>query len=40
MINFYKYLNCPKCREVEFYCPKHKREVEEILKKSNTASHA
>ena len=30
-IDFNKYLNCPQCQEVEFYCTKHKAEVESLL---------
>jgi len=32
MIDFNKYLSCPDCRESGLYCPKHRIEVEEILK--------
>jgi len=31
LIDFLKYLNCPNCKEVEFYCAKHRIEVEKIL---------
>ena len=30
-IDFTKYLACPDCKSVEFYCPKHKLEVENFL---------
>ena len=30
-IDFTKYLNCPDCVKVEFYCKKHKAEVEKLL---------
>jgi hypothetical protein len=30
-ISYEKYLNCPKCKKVEPYCPKHKSEVEALL---------
>lgn len=32
-IDYNKYLNCPDCRAVEFYCPKHKEEIEELKKR-------
>ena len=31
MIDFTKYLSCPDCKEIEFYCEKHRLEVEQIL---------
>ncbi len=31
LIDFLKYLNCPNCKEVEFYCAEHRIEVEKIL---------
>jgi len=34
-IDFYKYLNCPDCKECWAYCPKHKIEVEKILAACN-----
>ena len=30
-IDYEKYLSCPDCHEIEFYCPKHKAEVESLL---------
>ena len=30
-IDFNKYLNCPNCKAVEFYCTAHKIEVELVL---------
>ena len=30
-IDFTKYLACPDCKSVAFYCPKHKLEVENFL---------
>ena len=30
-IDFTKYLNCPDCAKVEFYCKKHRMEVEKLL---------
>ena len=30
-IDFYKYLKCPDCKAVKFYCPKHRIEVENFL---------
>ena len=31
LIDFDKYLNCPDCQKVEFYCAEHRIEVEKIL---------
>jgi len=31
LIDFNKYLNCPDCQKVEFYCAEHRIEVEKIL---------
>jgi hypothetical protein len=31
MIDFYKYLKCPNCKESGLYCPTHRKEVEKIL---------
>ena len=31
LIDFEKYLKCPKCKKIEFYCNEHKKEVEKIL---------
>ena len=31
MINFYKYLKCPDCKDVGLYCKLHRKEVESIL---------
>lgn len=31
MIDFYKYLKCPECRDSGLYCKEHKSEVERIL---------
>ena len=30
-IDYSKYLNCEECRKNEFYCPRHKKEVESII---------
>ena len=30
-IEYEKYLSCPKCKEIELYCPEHRVEVEELL---------
>jgi len=35
LIDFYKYLNCPLCRETGLYCPTHRAEVENILENEN-----
>jgi len=32
LIDFHKYLNCPNCKEVEFYCSKHRAEVENLAR--------
>ena len=31
MIDFYKYLKCPECRDCGLYCSEHREEVEKIL---------
>ena len=31
VVDYQKYLNCPKCQEEEPYCQEHKREVEVLL---------
>ena len=33
MIDYYKYLKCPDCKESGMYCTIHKKEVDEILEK-------
>jgi len=33
MIDYYKYLKCPKCKESGLYCNVHRKEVEIILEK-------
>ena len=30
-LDYTKYLNCPKCKKVELYCPEHREEVEKTL---------
>ena len=30
-IDYRKYLNCPKCKDVELYCPEHRKEVEMLV---------
>lgn len=39
MVDFYKYLNCPDCREAGLYCPEHKKEVEEQLEIERSQQH-
>ena len=39
MIDFTKYLNCPACKEIELYCPKHRAEVEKILESLNSTDN-
>ncbi len=34
-IDFSKYLNCLACKETEFYCDKHKNEVEQIIQNAS-----
>jgi len=34
-IDFSKYLNCLACKETEFYCNKHKNEVEQIIQNAS-----
>ncbi len=31
VIDYDKYLQCPKCKESKLYCDLHKREVDKIL---------
>jgi phage FluMu protein Com len=35
VIGYEKYLKCPRCKEVEPYCPEHKTEVEAALSRLN-----
>ena len=30
-IDYRKYLNCPACKDVEFYCTDHRKEVELLI---------
>ena len=34
-IDYRKYLNCPNCKEIEFYCPEHRKEVELLILSKN-----
>lgn len=34
-IDYRKYLNCPECKDAELYCPKHRQEVEMLVKSKN-----
>ena len=34
MIDYYKYLKCPECKDTGLYCKPHRIEVEEILNSS------
>ncbi len=34
VIDYYKYLNCPDCKKLQFYCAPHKIEVDKILNHS------
>lgn len=38
MIDYYKYLKCPYCKESGLYCSAHRKEVEKILEKEQTNS--
>ncbi|MCV0391980.1 MAG: hypothetical protein K5790_01660 [Nitrosopumilus sp.] len=38
MINYYKYLKCPKCKESGLYCAVHRNEVEQMLEKEQVNS--
>ncbi len=31
VIDYDKYLNCPDCKAIQFYCSPHKKEVDKIL---------
>ena len=41
VIDYDKYLQCPKCKETKLYCDLHKLEVDKILNstKSKNNSH-
>ena len=39
-IDFYKYLNCPDCKEVGLYCKIHRIEVENILNQELKKTYA
>ena len=30
-IDYRKYLDCPACKDVELYCPRHRLEVELLI---------
>ncbi len=36
LIDFHKYLNCPICEEIGFYCVEHKIRAEMILAERNS----
>ncbi|MCE2505577.1 MAG: hypothetical protein J4F36_03695 [Nitrosopumilaceae archaeon] len=38
MIDYYKYLKCPKCKESGLYCITHRKEVEQILENEQANS--
>ena len=38
VIDFYKYLNCPNCKELEFFCTTHKIEVDKIINQSQNSN--
>jgi len=38
MIDYYKYLKCPKCKESGLYCYPHRKEVDKILEKEEINS--
>jgi len=40
VIDFYKYLNCPECKDAGLYCKIHRTEVEKILDQKLKEKHA
>ncbi len=40
VIDFYKYLQCPRCIESGLYCKPHRIEVEKILNQNLKEKHA
>ena len=38
VIDYDKYLNCPDCKDVQFYCTPHKKEVDEILNQNQKST--